>query len=106
MEQLGDEAKIRKIKAASAIYTAETGKRPSTVDELVEGGYLEPHDIIDHYGNKLGLSSDSLQPGMYDSVSSVVKKCSNCGNTVSADSKPGDKCPYCGVTWGYEKQNF
>ncbi len=105
-EMMADNAKIRKIESAGAIYTIETGRRPGSVDDLVEGGYLEPSDIIDHYGNKLSLPSQSLEPGQSESGSNVVKRCGKCGNTVSASSKPGDTCPYCGVVWGYEKQEF
>ena len=30
------------------------------------------------------------------------KSCGKCGNSVSVNSKIGDRCPHCGVTWGRE----
>jgi DNA-directed RNA polymerase subunit RPC12/RpoP len=30
----------------------------------------------------------------------LVKRCMNCGHEVPANSRNGDRCPYCGVVWG------
>lgn len=106
VERMADDAKIRKIQAAESLYTIETGRGPHNLDELVQGGYLEPHDILDHRGNKLSYSPGSLGRGLSESGSSVVKRCGKCQNTVSADSRPGDKCPHCGVIWDSEKQGY
>lgn len=32
-----------------------------------------------------------------------TKNCMKCGKEVPASSKAGDKCPHCGVIWGYEQ---
>jgi len=35
-------------------------------------------------------------------LSSTVKRCSNCGRTVSREAQAGERCPHCGVYWSYE----
>jgi len=36
------------------------------------------------------------------SYTTTSKNCGKCGRSVSANSKIGAKCPYCGVVWGSE----
>ncbi len=104
-EQLGNDAKIRKIKAAESLYIIETGKRPQNIDDLLKGGYIEPHDTLDHKGNKLNYSPGSMEPLLSDTGTGIVKTCSKCNNKVSADSRPGDECPHCSAIWSFEKKN-
>lgn len=49
-----------------------------------------------------GFSSASS--GSYGSYSMQSKSCSNCGKSVSIGSTVGQRCPHCGVYWGYEKK--
>lgn len=35
----------------------------------------------------------------------VSKSCGKCGKKVSVTSKIGDRCPHCGVRWGYENSS-
>lgn len=104
-EQLGTDAKIRKIKAAESLYIIEKGKRPQNIEDLLDGGYIEPHDVLDHKGNKLKYIPGSMDTILTDSSADTVKTCSQCQNAVASDSKPGEECPHCGVTWSFERQN-
>lgn len=36
------------------------------------------------------------------SYTTESKSCGSCGKAVSVKSKVGDRCPHCGVRWGYE----
>jgi hypothetical protein len=33
----------------------------------------------------------------------IQKQCLSCKKIVSDSSKAGDRCPHCGVVWGYEQ---
>jgi ribosomal protein S27AE len=36
----------------------------------------------------------------------VEKRCSRCGRSVALSSHPGQRCPYCGAYWSYEKKHW
>jgi hypothetical protein len=37
----------------------------------------------------------------------VIKKvCGNCGREVPLSSRVGQRCPYCGVRWGYDRRKY
>jgi len=100
--QMANQAKMRMIDAAVKMYAVESGHDPESVDELVDKGYLDAKDILDQNGKKLPLT-----PSGFDSEAGFLKKyCDQCKNEVFSASKVGDRCPYCGVIWGYEKQMY
>ena len=47
-------------------------------------------------------SSCCFDKAYAQTTTSVSKSCGKCGKSVSASSKVGDRCPHCGVRWGYE----
>ncbi|MBN1408048.1 MAG: hypothetical protein JW956_09670 [Calditrichaceae bacterium] len=97
---MANKAKIKMIETAVKMYAMENGRDPESVDELVEKGYLGEKDILDQNGKKLPIT-----PSGFDSGSGMItKSCGACGKTVSPGSKVGDRCPHCGVIWGYETQ--
>lgn len=100
VEKMVNQAKIRMIETAVMMYAVEYGHDPESVDELVEKGYLKPSDILDQNGKKLPLTPS----GMNMESGIVTKSCGACGKVVSPTSKVGDRCPHCGVIWGYETQ--
>ena len=36
----------------------------------------------------------------------MVKTCSGCNKEISANATAGQKCPHCGATWSFEKNQF
>ena len=102
--RFGDQAKMQTIKSAAHAYALDFGERPKTLDDLVEKGYLDPSGIVDHKGDKLPFSPEAILPDFTATQSYVTKSCGNCGATVDPNSKAGDRCPYCGVVWGVERQ--
>ncbi len=97
----GEQAKMHAIRAAAHVYALEYGESPKTLEELVDKGYISASDILDHKGEKLPFSGETILPNR-----GVTKSCGSCGLTVSPDSKAGDRCPYCGVKWGTEKRMY
>ena len=98
--QMANQAKIKTIEVAVKMYAVEYGHDPESVDELVEKGYLGEKDILDQNGKKLPLTPSGFNTGS----GMVSKSCGACGKEVSPSSKVGDRCPHCGVVWGYETQ--
>ena len=90
-----DSSKQKVIDAAVAMYAAENGQHPGSLQDLVTAGLLAPGDIVDHDGNPLTLTPDR-------SITTISKRCGACGEGVANTSKVGDICPHCGVRWGYE----
>lgn len=96
-----DQARANIVQAAVQAYTLEYGQPPKSLAELVEKRFLNPEDILDHSGEKLPFSPDEFSGG---SNSFMAKSCGACGKSVSSSSKVGDRCPHCGVKWGYERR--
>ena len=94
-----DSSKQKVIDAAVAMYVAENGQHPGSLQDLVNAGLLAPGDILDHDGKPLTLTPDM-------SITSISKSCGACGERVSNNSKVGDTCPHCGVRWGYETTSY
>ena len=102
-----DQAKLKMIDASVAIYTVEMGYSPASLDDLVEQQYLSAQDIVDHEGQKFAYTSKNFLSdsysgsGMYTTTTS--KSCGKCGKGISISSEIGDRCPHCGVKWGFER---
>lgn len=43
---------------------------------------------------------------IYSQTSIINISCGNCFKQVSKNSKVGQSCPHCGVTWGKERQSL
>ena len=100
-----DQAKLKMIDSAVAIYIAENGDSPASLDDLVEQQYLSDQDIVDRNGQKIAYTPENISPGSSSSsgMSITSKSCGKCGKGVPNSSKVGDQCPHCGVIWGLER---
>lgn len=100
-------AKQKVIDAAGSAFVLENGRNPESLEELVEAGYLDQKAIVDKNGHPLPFDPDDLTLNASGpSTTLVSKQCSACGNKVSNASKVGDRCPHCGVRWGYETTTY
>jgi hypothetical protein len=96
-----NQVKMKTIDAAAAAYRAERRRSPQTLDELVRTGYLTARDIVDENGDPYAYSPES---GWDYVPERLTKSCGRCGKSVADTSRPGDRCPHCGVVWAYEQK--
>jgi len=99
-----DQAKLKMIESAVAQYSAEYGQSPESLHDLVAEGYLGPDSIKDHQGRQFSYTPELYSDDM--GITTMSKSCGACGKGVSSSSKVGDRCPHCGVVWGYEQTSY